>query len=87
MANLWLDFYISRRSNASEYGRFEELCRNFYNTLELQDFKFIDLEDFLRFVPEDCSNERGMAGVLWKRYIAPKHANKDAGRGGREVRG
>ena len=28
----------------------------------------MDIEDFLRFIPND-SIERGMAGLLWKRYL------------------
>jgi hypothetical protein len=83
----WLGYFISNEENPIEYDRFKDLVSRWYSDLTIQDFKFIELDDFLRFIPieavgpdsfciqrkiEDLARHRGMASVLWKRYIAPK---------------
>jgi hypothetical protein len=80
----WLSHFIS---SETEHSRFRILASHWYADLTIQDFKFMDLDDFLRFIPsegvgpdayctqkkiEELARDRGIAGVLWKRYIEPK---------------
>lgn len=50
--------------------RFDMLIHKYYHNLENSDLDFIDLNDFLEFIPNDDFYSLGMARLLWKRYIA-----------------
>lgn len=50
--------------------RFEVILYKYYRSLTTSDIKFMDMDDFLRFIPNN-TYERGMAGLLWKRYLRP----------------
>jgi hypothetical protein len=67
---MWLNAYISQE-DSKEYTRFSKLVENFFSDLELNDFDHIDLVDFMEFIPksDEYAGYRGLARVLWNRYI------------------
>ena len=88
----WLDHFISYEERPNEYERFKYLIGRWFDSLTVHDFAVIDLDDFLEFIPtkgsgddafclqrsnEKLAHDRGMARVLWKRYIQPKMTRKE----------
>lgn len=87
----FLDNVISRVDNPREYARFDDIVQKWYSDVSVFDIKFMDLNDFLTFIPPSSNHssdqycdhcfkvvavlarDRGMATILWKRYIATKY--------------
>lgn len=49
--------------------RFESIINDYYKDITIYDISFMNIDDFLRFVPNN-SVDSGMAGLLWKRYLS-----------------
>lgn len=49
--------------------RFEVIIYKYYRVITKSDIKYMDINDFLRFIPNN-TYDAGIAGLLWKRYLS-----------------
>jgi len=62
----WIFQFIAKE----DFDRFKETYYTYYHQhVEIEDLPFLDLNDFLRFIPKNETIHRGKATILWKRFI------------------